>query len=75
MSKHKVDTPSVTIKWRHDEAPYIEISSEGQLLIAGWVHPFEQVLDGRQKPKRPTVNPVNAVNALVHVFGDEVEDV
>jgi hypothetical protein len=67
MNKHKVDTPSVTIKWRHDEAPYVEISSGGQLLVAGWVHPSP---DGMMKP---VVSPANP--ALVHVFSDEVKDV
>lgn len=38
-AEYSPTAPDVTIKWRRDEAPYIEVRHGGKLLLAGWVHP------------------------------------
>lgn len=43
--------PDITIKWRENRPPYVEIRVGTQIMVAGWVHPTP---DGLPK-KRPRV--------------------
>jgi hypothetical protein len=36
-------SPDVTLKFRENERPYIEVRQDHGLILAGWVHPTPQV--------------------------------
>lgn len=38
------DAPDVTIKWRENEPPYVEVRSDDELILAGWVHSFPDAM-------------------------------
>jgi hypothetical protein len=61
------EAPEVTVKWRENEPPYIEIRWGGGLMVAGWVFPNMEGFDNRTM--------LTASNPLLHAVQDSDDGV
>jgi hypothetical protein len=52
------ETPAITIKWRADDPPYVEVRENNELILAGWVHPFADAMPQLDQ----TVDEISAID-------------